>query len=99
MKFDQVSYLSISITDITYAPNFRLLRPWHLEIEVVEVVPEPTESITSQPTVPPGSHPSVPTVPTPGTLPGGARRPPTPPKPKRSRGVPCGGSGEKSSRK
>ena len=73
--------------------------PWHLEIEVVPEVPEPTESITSQPTVPPGSHPSVPTAPTPGTLPGGARRPPTPPKPKRSRGVPCGGSGDKSSRK
>ncbi|CAL1171476.1 unnamed protein product [Cladocopium goreaui] len=53
-------------------------------VGVVPEVPEPTESITSQPTVPPGSHPSVPTAPTPGTLPGGARRPPTPPKPKRS---------------
>eukprot|EP00435_Cladocopium_sp_Y103_P030399 s1210_g7.t1 len=64
----------------------------HLDLptETVGVVPDPTESITSEPTrMATHSQPSVPTVPTPATLPGGARRPPTPPKPKRSRrGVP-----------
>ena len=100
MTWDEVRSSFLSITDINryqICPlNFLLLRPWHLEIEVVPEVPEPTESITSQPTRATTGHPSVPTVPTPGTLPGGARRPPTPPKPKRSRrGVPYGGSGDK----